>query len=68
MGFSRQPSVSMLVSPTIKILSDDLEKESQKVRSMYEQGSNLDWEAGAFSGIAERLTADQSTTQFDASK
>lgn len=36
----------MLASPTIKLLSDDLEKESQKVRSMYEQGTGLDWEEG----------------------
>jgi len=56
----RQPSMSMLVSPTVKILSDDLEKESQKVRSMYDQGANLDWEAGAYSGIAERLEVNQS--------
>ncbi|KAL2069810.1 hypothetical protein VTL71DRAFT_14489 [Oculimacula yallundae] len=48
----RQNNLSMVVSPSMKILSDDLEKESQKVRSMYEQGSNLDWEAG---GIAERM-------------
>jgi len=52
--------MSMLVSPTVKILSDDLEKESQKVRSMYDQGANLDWEAGAYSGIAERLEVNQS--------
>ncbi|KAL5318486.1 hypothetical protein ACEPPN_013547 [Leptodophora sp. 'Broadleaf-Isolate-01'] len=64
----RQPSMSMLVSPTVKILSDDLEKESQKVRSMYEQGSNLDWEAGAYSGISERLNIDQSTPDSEASK
>lgn len=60
--------MSMLVSPTVKILSDDLEKESQKVRSMYEQGSNLDWEAGAYSGISERLNIDQSTPDSEASK
>lgn len=41
--FCRQPSVSLLVSPTINILSDEMEKESQKVRSMYEQPS-VGWE------------------------
>ncbi|CZT06898.1 related to Rab6 GTPase activating protein, GAPCenA [Rhynchosporium agropyri] len=54
----RQPSISMLVSPTIKILPDHVEMESQKVRSMYEQGSNWEWEVGANSGIAERLNGD----------
>lgn len=60
--------MSMLVSPSIKILSDDLEKESQKVRSMYEQGSNLDWEAGAIPGIAERLIGNLSTSEAEGSK
>ncbi|XMA16883.1 hypothetical protein WAI453_009674 [Rhynchosporium graminicola] len=54
----RQPSISMLVSPTIKILPDHIEMESQKVRSMYEQGSNWEWEVGANSGIAEHLNGD----------
>ncbi|TVY38996.1 TBC domain-containing protein [Lachnellula occidentalis] len=49
----RQPSFSMLASPAISVLSDDLEKESQKVRSMYEQGSSLDWHEGKFSGNVE---------------
>jgi hypothetical protein len=42
----RQQSISVLASPTIKILSEDAEKESQKVRSMYEQGSSPLWENG----------------------
>ena len=49
----RQPSFSMLASPAINVLSHDLEKESQKVRSMYEQGSSLDWQEGKYSGNAE---------------
>lgn len=36
----------MLVSPSPKLLSDDLEQESQKVRSMYESGNNYDWHEG----------------------
>ncbi|TVY26487.1 TBC domain-containing protein [Lachnellula hyalina] len=52
-GGRRQPSFSMLASPAINVLSDDLEKESQKVRSMYEQGSSLDWQEGKYSGNAE---------------
>ncbi len=34
----------MLATPAIKIMSEDVEKESQKVRSMYEQPTNFDWE------------------------
>ncbi|TVY56023.1 TBC domain-containing protein, partial [Lachnellula suecica] len=48
-GGRRQPSFSMLASPSIKVLSDELEKESQKVRSMYEQGTDFDWQDGKFS-------------------
>jgi hypothetical protein len=40
----------MLVTPSTTALSDDVEKESQKVRSMYEQGSNFDWREGKYSG------------------
>jgi hypothetical protein len=44
----------MIASPTIKLpLSDDLEKESQKVRSMYEQGSDFDWEDGKYPAMAQ---------------
>ncbi|KAF5868911.1 putative tbc domain-containing protein [Botrytis fragariae] len=55
----RQPSFSMLAttSPSIKVLSDDLEMESQKVRSMYESGSGFDWRDGKDDTIDNRLTA-----------
>lgn len=43
----RQPSFSMLATPTVKVLPDDVEKESQKVRSMYEKPTNFDWKQGA---------------------
>ena len=50
----RQPGVSMIASPTITLpLPDDLEKESQKVRSMYEQGSAFNWEDGKYSAMAK---------------
>lgn len=54
----RQPSFSMLAttSPTIKVLSDDLEMESQKVRSMYESGSGFDWRDGKDDATDNRLT------------
>ena len=45
----------MLASPTIKVLSDDLEKESQKVRSMYEQGTDFDWEDGVYSATSPNI-------------
>ncbi|EDO03221.1 hypothetical protein SS1G_05701 [Sclerotinia sclerotiorum 1980 UF-70] len=55
---NRQPSFSMLAttSPTIKVLSDDLEMESQKVRSMYESGSGFDWRDGKDDATDNRLT------------
>ncbi|RAL61471.1 hypothetical protein DID88_009400 [Monilinia fructigena] len=56
----RQPSFSMLAttsSPSTKVLSDDLEMESQKVRSMYESGSGFDWRDGEDDTIDNRLTA-----------
>jgi hypothetical protein len=55
----RQPSLSMLASPSIKILSDDLEKESKKVRSMYEQGSSLDWEDGKYAAMTKRANVEE---------
>jgi hypothetical protein len=49
----------MIASPTIKLpLPDDLERESQKVRSMYEQGSAFDWEDGKYSAVAKRSNSE----------
>ena len=56
-----QPSFSMLASPSIKILSDDLDEESRKVRSMYEARSDFDWNDGRFSSMADRLNVEQET-------
>lgn len=55
----RQPSFSMLAttSSSPKVLSDDLEMESQKVRSMYESGSGFDWRDGEDDSIDHRVTA-----------
>lgn len=55
-GGRRQPSVSMLATPTplAKILSEDVEIESQKVRSMYEQESPQ-WEDGKNASMAQRV-------------
>jgi hypothetical protein len=49
----------MLASPSTKILSDDLEKESKKVRSMYEQGTGLDWEDGKHAVAAQRANVEE---------
>lgn len=53
----RQPSFSLLASPSIKILSNDVDEESKKVRSMYEAGSDLDWNDGRFSSLDDRLNS-----------
>ncbi|QSZ29645.1 hypothetical protein DSL72_004161 [Monilinia vaccinii-corymbosi] len=56
----RQPSPSMLAatSPSTQVLlSDDLEMESLKVRSLYESGSGFDWRDGQDDSIDARLTA-----------
>ena len=48
----------MLASPSIKVLSEDVEAESQKVRSMYEQGAGLDWNDGRISTLAKTVTVE----------
>jgi hypothetical protein len=59
----RQPSLSMLASPSIRILSDDLEKESKKVRSMYEQGAGLDWEEGKYAAMTKRANVEDALVE-----
>ena len=39
----------LAASTRSKILSDELEKESQKVRSMYEIGNSMSWVNGRLS-------------------
>ncbi len=55
----------MLASPNIKILPDEVEKESQKVRSMYEQGSVPLWEDGQYGSFGERLSLAQADSAQD---
>lgn len=55
----RQPSLSMFASPSIKILSGDVDEESKKVRSMYEAGENLDWNDGRFSSMDDSVNYGQ---------
>ena len=53
----------MLVSPSIKVLSDDMEIQSKKVRSMYEAGSSLDWEDGMFPSMNDRLNEQETAAE-----
>ncbi|KAM4059110.1 rab-GTPase-TBC domain-containing protein [Hirsutella rhossiliensis] len=46
---------SLLTTPDIRVLSPDVEKESQKVRSLYETGDGINWEDGARHSFCERL-------------
>jgi hypothetical protein len=55
----------MLASPSIKILSDDLEKESKKVRSMYEQGAGLEWENGKYAAMTKRANVEEPLVEED---
>ncbi|KAL2015967.1 hypothetical protein VTK56DRAFT_4480 [Thermocarpiscus australiensis] len=41
--------------PSIRVSSIDIERESQKVRSLYESGDDLNWEDGGRVSFAERL-------------
>ncbi|UNI19962.1 hypothetical protein JDV02_006104 [Purpureocillium takamizusanense] len=41
--------------PDIRVLSPDVEKESQKVRSLYENGDGIKWEDGGRHSFCERL-------------
>jgi hypothetical protein len=52
----------MLASSTTRVLSEDLERESQKVRSMYEQGT-MYWEDGKYAGIEQRLEEPNTPTK-----
>lgn len=51
----RQPSLSMIAAMNSRILSSELEEESQKVRSMYEspEGPSLNWRDGRTSALGE---------------
>jgi hypothetical protein len=41
--------------PSIRVSSIEVERESQKVRSLYESGDDLNWEDGGRVSFAERL-------------
>ncbi|KAK4111235.1 RabGAP/TBC [Canariomyces notabilis] len=51
--------VDSLSVPSIRVSSIDVERESQKVRSLYESGDDLMWEDGAPVSFAERLAPTQ---------
>ncbi|KAK4455490.1 USP6 N-terminal-like protein [Podospora aff. communis PSN243] len=46
----KSPSV-----PSIRVVSMDVERESQKVRSLYESGESLNWQDGGRGSYCERL-------------
>ncbi|CAJ2511498.1 Uu.00g071230.m01.CDS01 [Anthostomella pinea] len=49
-------STPRLLPPSIRVISVEAEKESQKVRSLYESGEGLSWEeGGGHSSLGERL-------------
>ena len=50
-----QPTLSILASPSIKVLSDDLEAESKKVRSLYEAGPDSDRPNARILSMADHL-------------
>ncbi|KAK3387104.1 hypothetical protein B0H63DRAFT_149415 [Podospora didyma] len=41
--------------PSIRVMSVDIERESQKVRSLYESGEGLNWQDGVRISFGERL-------------
>ena len=60
----RLPSFSLLVSSTPTVLSEDIERESQKVRSMYVSGTNYNSRPeGDESPIESRIKVDESANE-----
>jgi hypothetical protein len=49
------PQADVPSVPSIRVSSMDVERESQKVRSLYESGDDLNWEDGGRVSFAERL-------------
>ncbi|KJZ80285.1 hypothetical protein HIM_00135 [Hirsutella minnesotensis 3608] len=65
-GISNAETMSnkgLMAAPDIRVLSVDVEKESQKVRSLYQAGDDIDWEDGARRSYCERL---EPTPEFPA--
>jgi len=52
---SAAPQTDAPSVPSIRVSSMDVERESQKVRSLYESGEGLKWEDGGCVSFAERL-------------
>jgi hypothetical protein len=62
----RQPTLSMLATSTYNSsLSEELERESQKVRSMYEIGQSTDWRNGRVSTIGNHNSLDEEEETID---
>lgn len=55
-ALTNTPPTPRRLPPSVRVISAEAEKESQKVRSLYESGEGLNWEDGArHSSIDERL-------------
>ncbi|KAF6798214.1 tbc domain protein [Colletotrichum musicola] len=55
-SIAQSTSLSVMATPSIRVLSADVELESRKVRSLYEPGDSINWEDGARpSDVGERL-------------
>ncbi|KAF6805759.1 tbc domain protein [Colletotrichum plurivorum] len=55
-SIAQSTSLSVMATPSIRVLSADVELESRKVRSLYEPGDSINWEDGARpSDVSERL-------------
>jgi hypothetical protein len=53
------PSFSLLVSPSSKVLADEVEMESQRVRAMYETGMYLEPNSARSSAIGSHSTLEE---------
>ncbi|KAL2160022.1 hypothetical protein VTH06DRAFT_1677 [Thermothelomyces fergusii] len=58
---SKHVSVDAPSVPSIRVSSMDVERESQKVRSLYESGDDLNWEDGGRVSYPERLGLEPTT-------
>lgn len=54
-GASSTTPSKLLPPPDIRVLTADIEKESQKVRSLYGVGETMHWEDGARHSFCEHL-------------
>ena len=61
------PNFSLLVSPSPKLLSDEVELESQRVRAMYETGAYLEPNSARSSALDLQSNVDEEPEEVEAS-